>query len=86
MTELYKAKCIVSGLRIRSGPNTTYSIIGYATKDRVYSVYAVEGTWLRISGTAQQWVMGVPEYMQVTGVVSDAEKLARIWAAHPELW
>jgi hypothetical protein len=24
--------------------------------------------------------------MQVTGVISDADKLARLWAAHPELW
>jgi murein DD-endopeptidase MepM/ murein hydrolase activator NlpD len=86
LTELYKAKCIVSGLRIRSGPSTTYSIIGYATKDRVYSVYAEEGTWMRISGTANHWVMGVPEYMQVTGMVTDVDKLARLWAAHPELW
>jgi murein DD-endopeptidase MepM/ murein hydrolase activator NlpD len=86
LTELYKAKCIVSGLRIRSGPSTNYSIIGYATKDRVYSVYAEEGTWMRISGTANHWVMGVPEYMQVTGVIPDAEKLEKLWQAHKELW
>lgn len=61
---LFQAKCIVNALYKRSGPGTTYSIVGYLVRDTVVDVYEEKNGWLRIGENAQVWCSGASQYMQ----------------------
>ncbi len=60
----FQAKCIVNALYKRSGPGTTFSIIGYITKNTVVKVYEEKNDWYRIGENAQVWVSAGSQYMQ----------------------
>lgn len=95
-TMLFQGKCVVAGLRMRSSPAIlSGNVVGAAVSGQIYPVFETTGDWWRISDRAQQWVLsklGSSVYMEKVGAVvdplaevSDAEKLARLWAAHKEL-
>lgn len=61
---LFKAKCIVSALYKRSGPGTTYQVVGNLNLGDVVSVYETKDGWYRIDPTAQLWCSGKSSYLQ----------------------
>jgi murein DD-endopeptidase MepM/ murein hydrolase activator NlpD len=92
------AECIAAvGLNVRSAPMTTApSLFLLMRKETVRVVEHGVGGWVRLHGLRPEWCSS--EYLHFTGntrtmTVSvetfpewiDAEKLARLWAAHPEL-
>ncbi len=63
-TVLFKVKCIVSALYLRSGPGSSYSVVGSLSLGDVVSVYEVKEDWYRISATNQIWCSGQSKYVQ----------------------
>ncbi|MFZ3070614.1 MAG: GH25 family lysozyme [Anaerolineaceae bacterium] len=61
---LFTAKCIVSALYKRSGPGSTYSVVGSVNLGDVVNVYEVKDNWYRIDATASVWCSGLPRYLQ----------------------
>lgn len=64
ISPLFKAKCIVTALNVRSGPSTLYGILGQIKKDDVVSVYEVKNSWYRVQARGELWVSGYPTYMK----------------------
>ncbi|MCX6056097.1 MAG: GH25 family lysozyme [Chloroflexi bacterium] len=86
--ELYKVKILIYNLLVRSGPGTLYLRLRRADFPGEYNIYEEKNGFGRISTLKAEWISLNPEYVQkltTTTVLSDAEKLLRLWAAHPEL-
>lgn len=64
VTVLFKAKCMVSALYKRSGPGSTYQVVGSLNLGEVVSVYEVKDNWYRIDAVSQVWCSGQSKYMQ----------------------
>lgn len=87
---LYKIQILIYNLLVRNGPGTNYQHLRRANFPGEYSIYEEKNGYGRISQTLSEWVSLDPAYVKKltpnTSVeISDAEKLARLWAAHPEL-
>lgn len=86
---LYKVKILINNLLVRNGPGITYNRLRRADFPAEYDIYQEKNGYGRISQTLSEWISLNPEYVQklstVSDELSDAEKLARLWAAHPEL-
>ena len=82
---LYEAECIATvAVNIRRDPWVADNVVGTLLNGEKRAVYEERNGWLRIP---EGWVSGA--YMKRVEVVvptepSDAEKLARLWAIHPE--
>lgn len=86
--ELYKVKILIYNLLIRTGPGLTFSVVRRADFPGEYSIYEEQNNYGRISTTKSEWISLSPDYVQKLEPVkepTDAEKLAKLWAAHPEL-
>jgi len=96
---LYKLEVIINNLAVRRGPANTFQGIRNTGKG-IFLVYEEKHTqgqaypYGRISQTESEWVNLDPRYSNKIEVVdnpevpieiSDAEKLKRLWDAHPEL-
>jgi hypothetical protein len=90
--------CLVNGLRVRKGPSMDDDIRRYLPAGAALDFVAFQGDWGQILDAGASWVCMKYEgenYVQLTtpaqpdipttGEISDAEKLVRLWAAHPEL-
>ena len=90
--ELYRVKILIYNLLVRNGPGILYTRLRRADFPGEYGIYEEKNGYGRISATISEWISLNPEYVQRldsssdnTTELSDAEKLARLWAAHPEL-
>ena len=95
---LLQAKIVVQKLNIRSGAGKTFADIGDVYYGNILPVYEVSGDWLRIgtgkwicekegAGVYAERILLIPEdeIIPVPVELTDAEKLAKLWNAHPEL-
>ena len=87
--ELYKVKILINNLLVRNGPGQTYNRLRRADYPGEYSIYEEKDGYGRISQTLSEWISLDSAYVKKLGAaaveLTDAEKLARLWAAHPEL-
>jgi murein DD-endopeptidase MepM/ murein hydrolase activator NlpD len=96
---LYKLEVIINNLAVRRGPANTFQGIRNTGKG-IFLVYEEKHTqgqaypYGRISQTESEWVNLDPRYSnkieavdnpEVPIEISDAEKLKKLWDAHPEL-
>lgn len=65
-TPLFKAKCIVGGLNVRSGASTLYDKVGLLVEGDIVNVYEVSNNWFRIG--EDMWCSGYPQYMEVIDI------------------
>jgi len=88
---LYKVKILVYNLTVRTGPGVLYPRLRRADFPGEYSIYEEKNGFGRISDVKSEWLSLSADYVQkITTTppaveLTDAEKLARLWAAHPEL-
>jgi len=61
---LFTAKCIVNALYKRSGPGSTFQVVGNLSLGNVVSVYEIKDGWYRIDPTAELWCSGKNTYLQ----------------------
>lgn len=56
----FTVRVLVSDLNIRTGPGTNYTSLGFAEKNKVYSVYRTQSngkyTWYKISKDHDYWI------------------------------
>lgn len=88
--ELYRVKILIYNLLVRNGPGILYTRLRRADFPGEYGIYEEKNGYGKISPTLSEWISLNPEYTQRLGAstpveLTDAEKLARLWAAHPEL-
>lgn len=57
----FKVKILVDTLNIRSGPNTTYPIVGQVHKDEVFTIVKAQGAWGYLKSGAG-WINTNPGY------------------------
>jgi hypothetical protein len=63
MDKLFRARCIVSSLRIRRGASTGHSVVGWLSQGAIVDVFEVASNgWYRIG--VNRWVSGHESYMQ----------------------
>ena len=89
---LYRVKILIYNLTVRTGPGVLYPRLRRADFPGEYNIYEEKNGFGRISDVKSEWLSLSSEYVQkITGTtppvvqLTDAEKLARLWAAHPEL-
>lgn len=93
--ELFRVKILIYNLTVRTGPGTLYPRLRRADFPGEYGIYEEKNGFGRISNIKSEWISLNPEYVQRLSTppqppppaveLTDAEKLARLWAAHPEL-
>ena len=97
--ELYRVKILIYNLLVRNGPGILYTRLRRADYPGEYGIYEEKNGYGKISATLSEWISLNTEYVQRLDSTSeepptetptpteltDAEKLARLWAAHPEL-
>jgi len=96
---LYKLSVLIPNLTVRRGPAKSFQAIRNSGID-IFPVYEEKLTtgepypFARISQTESEWVSLNPQYSKKVEIVeipdatvnfSDAEKLQKLWDAHPEL-
>jgi hypothetical protein len=59
---LFKAKCIVGALNVRSGPSTAFGKVDLLYQGDVVNVYEEDSNWFRIGDG--KWCAGYPQYME----------------------
>lgn len=85
------------GVNVRSGPGTGFAKVGSRVKGTKLDITKVVGNWAKLYG--EKWVCvsdGSSTYVEITPTASapvptpkeldTAEKVEKLWAAHPELW
>jgi len=84
-------------LRVRSAPTLTAEVKRYLPAGTPVDLVEIRGDWGRLLDAGERWVclrLNGVEFVRLTGAsgepetpaaLSDAEKLKRLWAAHPEL-
>ena len=89
---IYRINILINNLNVRSGPGTLYPRLRRADFPGEYDIFEEKNGFGRISNTKSEWVSLNTQYVQrltstksAPAELSDAEKLARLWAAHPEL-
>jgi GH25 family lysozyme M1 (1,4-beta-N-acetylmuramidase) len=85
---LYAVKILIFNLSVRSGPAASFPFLRRANFPGEYNIYEEKDGYGRISETGSEWISLSTQYVQrlsSKSILSDAEKLARLWAAHPEL-
>lgn len=89
---LYSVKILIYNLTVRTGPGTLYPRLRRADFPGEYEIFEEKNGFGRISNTKSEWISLNTQYVQrltttksASTELSDAEKLARLWAAHPEL-
>lgn len=91
---LFRVKILIYNLTVRTGPGTLYPRLRRADFPGEYNIYEEKNGFGRIHATTSEWLSLSPEYVQRISnpvvtlpvvTIPDAEKLARLWAAHPEL-
>ncbi len=60
---LFKAKCMVSTLRTRSGPGSQYKLIGKLNLGEIVSVYEEADGWFRLDPVNEVWCSGAGNYV-----------------------
>lgn len=87
--QIYKVSVLIKDLLVRNGPGKTYNRLRRADYPGVYSIYQEKNGYGRISPSLSEWISLDPAYVKKVGgagvELTDAEKLARLWKAHPEL-
>jgi len=61
---LFQAKCITTALYKRSGPGSSYSIIGALLLGDIVDVFEEQDGWFRIESGAEVWCSSSERYMQ----------------------
>jgi GH25 family lysozyme M1 (1,4-beta-N-acetylmuramidase) len=89
---LYKIKILIYNLTVRTGPGVLYPRLRRADFPGEYHIFEEKNGFGRISEIKSEWLSLSPDYVQKISTttpppaaLTDAEKLARLWAAHPEL-
>lgn len=89
---LYRIKILIYNLTVRTGPGVLYPRLRRADFPGEYNIYEEKNGFGRISDIKSEWLSLSPDYVQKITTptpppaeLTDAEKLARLWAAHPEL-
>lgn len=86
---IYRVSILIYNLLVRNGPGQTYPQLRRANFPGEYNIYEEKNGYGRISQTLSEWVSLDPAYVKkLTNSavpLTDAEKLERLWAAHPEL-
>ncbi len=87
-TSLYAVKILIYNLSVRTGPGILYRFLRRANFPGEYNIYEEKNNYGRISQTKSEWINLSTKYVQRLDskhVLSDQEKLDRLWATHPEL-
>ena len=86
--ELFKVKILIYNLLVRSGPGMVFTRLRRANFPGEYSIFEEKNGYGRISEWKSEWISMSPEYVQKISTKpepTDAEKLSKLWVAHPEL-
>ncbi len=86
--ELFKVKVLIYNLLVRSGPGMLYTRLRRANFPGEYSIFEEKNGYGRISEWKAEWISMSPDYVQKIGTKpepTDAEKLSKLWTAHPDL-
>lgn len=81
------AHCIATiGLNVRTAPSATAQILYTLKESEVVKITEQKGDWTRLHALRPEWC--ATQYLirnTIQAEPTDAEKIARMWAAHPEL-
>ena len=80
---LYKIKVIIYALNVRSGVGTQFPVLRTVKAGTIFDVYEEVNGWLRVG--INEWVMGLPAYVEkIPGSETD-RRVDILWESHPEL-
>ena len=80
---LYKIKVIIYALNVRSGVGTQFPIVRTVKAGTIFDVYEEANGWLKVG--INEWVMGLPTYVEKIPGTDFDNRLNILWEAHPEL-
>jgi hypothetical protein len=70
-------------LNVRAAPNTNAAVLYTLKVGQSVTVMEQVGGWARLKALRPEWCSA--EYLEIQSGITDAEKLKRLWEAHPEL-
>lgn len=80
---LYKIKVIIYALNVRSGVGTQFPVLRTVKAGTIFDVYEEVNGWLRVG--VNEWVMGLPTYVEKIPGSEKDRRIDILWEAHPEL-
>ncbi|MHC1739740.1 MAG: glycoside hydrolase family 25 protein [Anaerolineaceae bacterium] len=85
---LYQVKILINNLSVRSGPGILYSWLRRADFPGLYGIYEEKNGFGRISADKKEWINLSANFVQKLSApktLTETEKVAKLWSAHPEL-